>query len=141
MLILPSILWREIEERSRRALPDEACGLLLGMRRGSEVEVAALASARNIALDPRVAFELDPLDAIAAEEGARGVGLAIVGVWHSHPRGPRVPSPEDLRGASSSWLTLIAMPQAHGGIELSCWRSDGEHFAPLEIAQTLSTHG
>ena len=141
MLILPSLLWREIEERSRRALPDEACGLLLGMRRGREVEVAALACARNLALDPRSSFELDPLDAIAAEDGARSVGLLIVGVWHSHPRGPRVPSPQDLAGADTAWLTLIAVPQPRFGIELSCWQSDGAQFTPLEIAQTLSTHG
>lgn len=141
MLILPSLLWREIEERSRRALPDEACGLLLGLRRGCEVEVAALASARNIAIDPRAGFELDPLDAIAAEDGARAVGLAVVGVWHSHPRGPRVPSPEDRRGADSTWLTLIAVPQNRVGLALSCWRSEGEQFARVEVAQTLSTHG
>lgn len=141
MLILPSLLWREIEERARRALPDEACGLLLGLRRGVEVEVAALAFARNIAFDPRISFELDPLDAIAAEDGARSVGLVVVGVWHSHPRGPRVPSPEDFAGAEASWLTLVAVPRARLGVDLSCWRSQGDDFVPVEIAQTLSTHG
>ncbi|MEO6709348.1 MAG: Mov34/MPN/PAD-1 family protein, partial [Planctomycetota bacterium] len=84
MLILPALLRREIEVRTRRSLPDETCGLLLGHRRGTEVEVAALAAARNIALHPRTRFELDPLDLLAAEDGARANGLEVVGVWHSH---------------------------------------------------------
>jgi proteasome lid subunit RPN8/RPN11 len=141
MLILPPILWREIEDRTRRALPDEACGLLLGSVHGNEVEVAALASARNVADDPRVDFELDPLDALAAEDGARGVGLTIVGVWHSHPRGPLSPSLQDRTGACAAWLTVIAVPRPRTGIELGCWRCIPDGYEAVEVSETLSTHG
>ena len=141
MLIMPGLLWREMEERTRRALPGEACGLLLGFRRGNEIEIAALASARNLAVDPTQSFELDPLDAMAAEDAARGVGLAVVGVWHSHPRGPLDPSAADLAGRGEAWLTLIVVPQPKSGIQLSCWRNTSAGFEPVDVAQTLSTRG
>jgi len=140
MLILPALLWREIEERTRHALPNETCGLLLGARRGQEVEVSALAVARNIALDPLASFELDPLDILAAEDGARASRLSIVGVWHSHPRGPLQASAEDHSGnTSAEWLTVIAVPKLRQGIQLGCWRPAGSSFERLEIAVPQST--
>ena len=141
MLILPPLLWREIEDRTRRALPDEACGLLLGSVRGNEIEVAALASARNVAADPHVDFELDPLDAVAAEDGARASGWAIVGVWHSHPRGPSSPSLQDRSGACAAWLTLIAVPKPRTGIQLGAWRCTEHGYAAVVVAESFSTHG
>ena len=140
MLILPALLWREIEDRTRRALPDETCGLLLGRRRGAEVLVSALAAARNIAPDPRKHFELDPLDTLAAEDGARALGCSVVGAWHSHPRGPLQISAHDQAGADSTWLTLIAVPKAHGGIELGCWRKGHAGFERLEVGEPQSLH-
>lgn len=142
MLILPALLWREIEDRTRHALPDETCGLLLGTSRNREVEVRALAAVRNIAIDPRVQFELDPLDLLAAEDAARASKLSIVGVWHSHPRGPLQASSQDRVGsASASWLTLIAVPKPRRGIELGCWRNSQAGFERVEVAEPLSAHG
>lgn len=137
MLKLPAILWREIEERTRLALPDEACGLLLGRLRGREIEVAALAPGRNRAANPRAQFEIDPLDVLAAEDGARGMQLSIVGVWHSHPRGPLAPSAEDRANAERGWLTLIAVPGQPDGIELGCWRSGPQGFEVVGVSQPI----
>lgn len=141
MLLLPAILWREIEERTRSALPLEACGFLIGRRRGEEFEVAALAPGRNVAREARTHFEIDALDVLAAEDGARDAGLEVLGVWHSHPRGPLAPSAADrglepagrggpggtgargdsrgkvenrqgtAAGAPSQWLTVIVVPE------------------------------
>jgi proteasome lid subunit RPN8/RPN11 len=142
MLLLSGILWREIEVRTRLALPTEACGFLVGVRRGDEVEVRGLAPGRNVAADPRAHFEIDALDTLAAEDDARAAGLAVVGVWHSHPRGPSEPSPEDARFAAASshseWLTAIAVPSADAGIELCCWRRRGSEFESVAVGQPMS---
>lgn len=138
MLILPAILWREIEERTRHTLPHEACGLLLGIQRGEEVEVKALAPGRNLATDRRAHFELDPLDVIAAEDGARAMGIAIVGVWHSHPRGPLAPSAQDHSSACATWLTVIAVPEAQAGIALGCWRKSASGYDVVAVGQPLA---
>jgi proteasome lid subunit RPN8/RPN11 len=147
MLLLPAILWREIEERTRLALPAEACGFLIGSRRGDETEVLALAPGRNVAADPRAHFVIDALDTLAAEDGARSAGLAIVGVWHSHPRGPLAPSPEDARhahtpngvaGSHAGWLTLIAVPDAHAGVQLGCWKHAAHGFDVVTVGQPIA---
>ena len=142
MLILPAILWREIEERTRRALPNEACGLLLGSTRAEEFEVGALASVRNVAREPLKHFELDPLDMVAAEDAARASGLTIVGVWHSHPRGPlQASAQDDCKALDSNWLSVIAVPKPHSGLELGCWRRAAAGFVKIEVGQPLKAHG
>jgi len=82
------------------AYPDEACGLLLGLGR-RVVEVLALPNVE--ALRPGERFELDPLDLRAAEDLADARGLALVGLWHSHPDRPAIPSREDERAAFEGW--------------------------------------
>lgn len=153
MLLMPAILWREIEERTRFLLPEEACGLLIGVRRANEWDVAALAPCRNAAADPLRSFELEALDLAAAEDGARDAGLSVIGVWHSHPRGPLAPSAEDVCGASGmprDWLCVIAVPthgptaspaprrEAGEGIELACWRRDGSEFVAVPVGQPIA---
>lgn len=140
MLILPELLRREIEERTRRADPDEACGLLIGTRRGSEIEVCALAPATNVAVEPASSFELDPLDVIAAEDSAASLRMEVVGTWHSHPRGPVDASPADRRG-HGGWNLLIVVPgrEASAGVQLRAYRATRDGLTPLEIARGRAT--
>lgn len=125
-LALPERFRREIIALARRAHPREACGLLLGSRSrdGRRAVVAELHAARNLA-DARAAldsFELDPADHLAAELRAARLGLAVVGVWHSHPDRPAVPSEADRAAAFAGWSWLIAAVAGEGRAELRSFR-------------------
>jgi proteasome lid subunit RPN8/RPN11 len=105
---LPAALVAEIHQEAKAAAPRECCGLLEGRRQGEDFIVTALHAARNLDPDPD-RFEIDPRDHIAAAKQARVRGRAIIGCYHSHPRGPARPSASDLAGASEeNFLWLIA---------------------------------
>ena len=91
---------------ARRDAPRECCGLLIG--RGRRVDLA-LAMA-NAARRPRTRFQIDPGEHIAVRRVLRHVApdLEIVGLYHSHPEGPAVPSARDVAEAHyPDWLFVI----------------------------------
>ena len=53
-------------------------------------------------------FELDPAALVGADRDARERGLELLGVWHSHPDRPAVPSRADLEGVWSGWIQVLA---------------------------------
>jgi len=123
----------QLIEWARAAVPHEACGLLLGRRRGEGVEVEHVRLARNVAADARRAFEVHPEDHLVFSLEAERHGLDVVGAWHSHPRGPATLSPADLAAAANGWAHVIIALAASDTPELRAWLVSG-HGA-LELAQ------
>lgn len=101
---------------------EEICGLLLGQ--GADIRLALPAA--NVSARPADSFEIDPAVLIAALRAERGGGPAVVGCYHSHPRGAAVPSPRDLEAAEPGRLWLIL---AHG--EARLWRRHAEDFTEV----------
>lgn len=127
------------------ALPQEACGLLLGcplprVTGGPPgVRIAEWVQARNVTSEPaQDRYEVHPEDFLAADERARSLGLEIVGVWHSHPESGPIPSKTDFERSWPGWSYLIAgapsaiaeneSPQAR----LRSWRRSGDAGPFLE---------
>jgi [CysO sulfur-carrier protein]-S-L-cysteine hydrolase len=79
---------------ARDAAPLECCGLLAG---SGEV-IDEFVRTRNIRAS-EVAYEIDPRDHITARKSLRGRGRSVLGAYHSHPRGPAVPSATDTAEA------------------------------------------
>jgi proteasome lid subunit RPN8/RPN11 len=79
---------------ARREAPNECCGLLVGSPARIEESVAT----RNLALS-RSRFRIDPSEHIAINRTLRGSPREVIGVYHSHPHSPAVPSPADIAEA------------------------------------------
>jgi len=105
-----------IRRAAEEAAPREGCGLLLGETSAERCSVRRATIARNL-VPGEDAFEVDPGAVVTAEDEARRAGLALLGVWHSHPRGPARPSARDRREAHAGWLQILA-----GERELRAWR-------------------
>lgn len=134
-LIAPEARAR-IRAAAARSAPVEACGLLLGRRRAGLVVIEAATEARNVAPEPRRAFEVDPAHLFAALRAARGPGApAIVGVWHSHPSGLLCPSAADRAAAlEPALLWVIAAPDGR----LAAFRPDAatpRGFRPVALVE------
>jgi proteasome lid subunit RPN8/RPN11 len=125
-LHVPSELCARLEGWSRLGLPRESCGLLIGRDAGGRTEVERVTWARN--LERREdRFELDPGGLLAAERAARGAGLGVVGVWHSHPASGARPSAADRDAAYEGWSYLI-LGLAGPVPELRAFRLRGERL-------------
>ena len=132
-LYLPDAIELELSELARAALPQEACGLLLGRWTGATVTVCEQRLSRNLALpDARKAFQLDPAAIVQAERRARSQGLELLGCWHSHPAGGARPSARDLALAQTGWVQLI-LGGGSEGCACTAWRSEGDRLVELRL--------
>jgi len=106
-----------ILEHCRRELPNEACGIL-GGRAGRVESVQPVQSAHpspsRFAMEPTAQF-------LAMEELSRA-DRELVGIYHSHPGGPAVPSTADLQEAC--WPGTM-LPNYPGAIQVIVSLQDG----------------
>lgn len=114
-----------------QALPDEACGVLLGTVSDGTVRIRAYRGVPNDAARAATAFAI-PADRVRAlQQEAEASGADVVGFWHSHPQGPGAPSSTDLEGALPGYLYVIV--DVRTGM-LTTWRlrDDRRAFEPAD---------
>lgn len=108
----PQLLVLELRERellrraALRAAPREACGVLLGLRRGRRLEVAEVRELENRS-EEAAGFLLDPVGLRAALVEAESVGREVLGAWHSHPSGRLQLSSRDRLGTPRGWCQVV----------------------------------
>jgi proteasome lid subunit RPN8/RPN11 len=115
------------------AYPNETCGLLLGRSSGGFTRVEQLLEARNVAPDRRRHFEMAAEDILQAELEAEKAGLDVVGVWHSHPDHPAVPSETDRAVAWTGYSYVITRVNGGRPAETRSWRLEDEEFSEERI--------
>lgn len=120
----------ELSRLAREAGPSEACALLAGESVPGGFVVRELFVTPNVDPEPARRFTIAPEAMLAADRAARGRGLEIVGIFHSHPRGDAEPSAFDLERAWPYYAYLIAR-----GDDLRAWRlaEGGSRFEAMEI--------
>jgi len=124
-LYLPPSLQSDLEVHTRAEFPREACGTLIGRTTELGVEVVRVERGENLN-ESSEQFTLDPAHLVRAEQMACDDGLEIVGIWHSHPNQPAVPSTRDREAAWRGWSYLILSVLEAGVSELRSWRIDGD---------------
>jgi proteasome lid subunit RPN8/RPN11 len=105
-LRLPTAVRAAIARHALREAPRECCGFLLGTA-GSVIYAL---HATNTSTTPLTRYRVDPREHIALQRMLRRLTppLTIVGVYHSHPRGPLAPSLSDVREAYvREWAHVI----------------------------------
>jgi proteasome lid subunit RPN8/RPN11 len=108
--------------------PHEVCGLLVGRLEGTVVHTERITQAPNLAEErSRDRYELDPEAFLAADHAAREEGLEIVGIWHSHPGAPAMPSLTDLERAWEGYSYVIVSTDGSGS-EVRSWRLEDGRF-------------
>jgi proteasome lid subunit RPN8/RPN11 len=131
-LVLAAGQWAAIREHALAAYPEECCGLLLGEAAGVRERVAAVVPVENRYAEPLRGFELAPNAVACALAQERRGGQSVVGVYHSHPDGPSMPSRHDERDAWPGWSYLIVPVAAGGCGEPRAFRRDAGGAALAE---------
>jgi proteasome lid subunit RPN8/RPN11 len=91
LTITRSMLAQMITE-ARAGHPLEICGIIAGVG-NTALELRPM---RNADPAPRVRYALDPHEQLAAFEAFDARGWNLLGIYHSHPAGPRYPSESDI---------------------------------------------
>jgi proteasome lid subunit RPN8/RPN11 len=101
--------WEEMLEQARTAYPEECCGAMLGRAEGAVKTVAATLPLENVfAGSRRTRYEVRPGDLLSAQREARSRGLALIGIYHSHPDREAYFSETDL-GNSCPWYSFVVL--------------------------------
>ncbi|MGP0587757.1 Mov34/MPN/PAD-1 family protein [Paenibacillus timonensis] len=90
-MLPPKIRDEMLRDRLQRH-PEEACGLLFGTFDGRQGTIQRYLSVANHSKTPLHAFELDPAVWVRSCFDPQ-----LIGIYHTHPSSPPLPSPEDLR--------------------------------------------
>ena len=97
-----------------RALPDEGCGLLLGVNDDGNELVRYVVASENMLHSAKV-YEIDPKVLLRAYRRADDEGMDVLGVFHSHTHSEAYPSATDIAQAPDpQWhyvlVSLRALP-------------------------------
>jgi proteasome lid subunit RPN8/RPN11 len=103
--------------------PDECCGFFFGREEGEERLVTQVQVVHNAKEgDKRRRYEISPRDYLKAEATANEQGLTLLGVYHSHPNHPAVPSETDRLSAQPFFSYLILSVQEGQLSAVRSWR-------------------
>src|SRR4030095_8281310 len=120
MLVVPNMLIERINEHVEQAYPEEGAGFLIGDE-GEVKEILALSNAReDEARHNR--FLITPEDYLKAELKADSLGLSLIGVFHSHPDCPNVPSEHDREWAETFFSYIITRVDEGKVVSHRSWR-------------------
>ena len=119
-LIVPSRLMEEINGHVEKAYPEEGAGFLIG--EGGQVrKIIALSNAREDGARLN-RFLFTPEDYLKAELIADSLGLSLIGVFHSHPDCPNIPSEYDREWAQPFFSYIITRVENGKAVNSRSWK-------------------
>jgi proteasome lid subunit RPN8/RPN11 len=141
VIVVPEAHRAAIRRHAESAPGEECCGLMLGTfgENGTKVVADLLPIDNAREADARHnRFLIGPLDMVRGERHARRAGLDIVGIYHSHPNAPAVPSQFDLDHAWPVYSYVIVAVTAGGSGPIRSWvlREDRSGFDEERIEAT-----
>jgi len=96
-----------MNEHLETSFPYEGCGFFFGKDGETRAITEAYIVDNSEDGDQRRRFEISPMDYMKAERYALANGLDLLGVFHSHPNHPAIPSVHDLKQAMPYFSYII----------------------------------
>jgi proteasome lid subunit RPN8/RPN11 len=131
----------QIHQHARQTYPQECCGLIVGnafqthsvhpMENAWNAEVMA---EMGMSHDKNDRYWIDPAAMLQVMKQARAQGLEVIGVYHSHPDHPAIPSECDRQMAWAHYFYVIVSVQSYHIADTQCWQLDPEQqFQPVRL--------
>ena len=135
MINVNAAAWSVILDHLKAAYPKEGCGLLLGRDGDPREATLALPSANAYEGDQKDRFLLDPKVQIQAMKLEREQGLAVLGVFHSHPDEGAYFSNTDRENTWSFYSNIVVSIRAREFAGAACFRvnDDRTEVFPEEL--------
>lgn len=139
MLIITSEQLEKIQHHGIQCFPEECCGVLLGI---GEMVMQICPTVNSWTADLAIApdgaqvqspyasrlnrFAIDPQELLQIQKTARDQELQIIGIYHSHPNHPAIPSAQDRAIAWDCYSYLILSVRKNYVVACRSWRLDGD---------------
>ena len=122
-------------EDAIRTFPDECCGFMFGSETDELRTISAITVVDNSKEgDKRRRFEIKASDYLCAERYADENGLALLGIYHSHPNHPSIPSEHDRVAAQPYFSYVIVSVYERQFRSLQSWQlNEQSQFEEEEI--------
>lgn len=136
-----------MQTHAESAYPEECCGLLLGQmdindkilmevwltKNTWQTQLTEYWPAETLSSAER-RYAIAPLEMLKAQKTARDRNWEIIGIYHSHPNNPAIPSQFDLECAWAQYSYIIISVQQGKTADIRSWSLDDRHqFQPEEI--------
>ena len=107
MIVIEPKAKRSMAADAVNTFPDECCGFLFGIEKGNDRFITDILIVNNAKEgDKKKRFEISAKDYLKAERYADENGLQLLGIYHSHPNHPAIPSEHD-RVAAQPWFSYV----------------------------------
>ena len=121
MIIIEPRIRQLLADDALNTFPDECCGFLFGReeRDGTRLIIDILVVDNSKQGDKTRRFEISPTDYLTAEQHALDHDWALLGIYHSHPKHPAIPSETDRLSAQPYFsYVIISVMDANAGSPL-----------------------
>jgi proteasome lid subunit RPN8/RPN11 len=145
MIVIETKPLDQMKTHAVRIFPEECCGFLYGYEQTDRIRmVSTLREVHNAkAGDKSRRFEITAKDYMLAEKFAVENELLLLGIYHSHPNHPAIPSEHD-RVAAQPYFSYIIISVMQGRIDhIRSWRLneasqfEEERFSPVHLNQSI----
>jgi proteasome lid subunit RPN8/RPN11 len=125
LILIEEQAWKVINEDAENTYPYECCGFLYGYEEEGKRTITKADPVNNAKDENQQRrFEITTEDYMQAEEYADNNDLLLLGIYHSHPDHPAVPSNYDLRKALPFFSYVIASVKKAKVADLKSWQLD-----------------
>jgi proteasome lid subunit RPN8/RPN11 len=126
----------ELIKEAKNGYPYEIAGFVLGSKKNGEEVISSIYPVENVAKEQERRFEIHGLDYLKVETHALNLGLDVLGIYHSHPDYPAIPSKHDLKFAQEVFSYLIVSVDAAGFTLINSWKKQNKKFIQQDISIT-----
>lgn len=129
---------KALKEEAEEAYNEECCGFLFGHEE-QERNIVVAWPVENKMEDGRRRFEIGAEDYMKAEEKAEQEGLQLLGVYHSHPDHPAIPSQHDHKQAMPYFSYVIISVGRGTAQNIRSWQlNENNEFQEEDISYTFN---
>lgn len=130
----------KLQKHVESEYPHEACGFMFGID-GETRLIKSILPVSNISEDNKKRrFKISPTDYLKAETFALKNNLILLGIYHSHPDHPPIPSEHDLSAALPYFSYVISSVRYGYLDETKSWRlNDDKIFEEEKVQLELQT--
>lgn len=127
MLIIEPKALEQMFADALQTFPDECCGFFFGKEQGEERRVTEILVVNNSKEgDKRRRFVIAPKDYMNAEGYAEENDLQLLGIYHSHPNHPAIPSEHDRVAAQPYFSYIIISVMDTEIADIRSWQLNEE---------------